>query len=53
MNDNHTDTTVSATGGDGTSVGNSVEGKETTSTEAVPQDKAPNSDVKHHGMEKA
>lgn len=33
MNNNHTDTTVSATGGDGTSVGNSVEGTETNSAE--------------------
>jgi hypothetical protein len=53
MNVNHTNTTVSATGGDNTSVNNSVEGTETDSVEAAPEDKAPNSDVKHHGMEKA
>jgi hypothetical protein len=50
---NHTDTTVSASGGDATTVDNSVQGVSTESEKAVPEDKAPNRDVKHNGMEKA
>ncbi len=50
---NATDTTVNATGGDNTTVTDSVQGTSTPSEKVQAEDKAPNTDAKHNGMEKA
>lgn len=53
MNINHPDSNLTASGGDDTSVTDSVQGTETKSEEATVQDKARYKDAKHDGMEKA
>lgn len=50
---NNTDTTVSASGGDDTTVNDSVQGITVASEKVVPEDKAVVKDAKHDGMHKA
>lgn len=50
---NETDTTVSATGGDDTTVSNSVQGITVASEKVEPEDKAVVKDAKHDGDHKA